>query len=432
MAVLYPGTLIAVTAPTAPQATLVIDKLRMIADRNEHVRNELIANGARNLVQLSRDKGRAVYKNGSKIESFAMESIRGQRAKIIVVDEARDADYDTVQAVVSPVRNFRREISTEYDFKDYESKMIRISSACEKAKPFYEDFLRITKDMAKHRKGSFSCALDYNVPLNGGITTEDFFADEREKLPQSTFMMEYESLFLGGTSNSAFPFDLIQNCRTSRSVEIEQPRNSKSRYVISLDIATSEAESADKSIISVLKFNERADGSYARKLVYMRSFKGKTLDVLAEEIRHLYHRSFPSAEKIVYDARGLGDSFDRFFDKEWVDVLTNKEYPPLTVDDVPNRNSEAQMVLHPFRAVNTLNQRIYTNLRVALEKHTIELPIPHRALLMLEAEAGEDAKRTTEAEKAIFYETDALQMEMCNIVQTISRSGNVLYDTPRS
>jgi len=60
---------------------------------------------------------------------------------------------------------------------------------------------------------------------------------------------------------------------------MEQPKNSKSRYVISLDIATSEAKDADNSVITVLKFNEKTDGSFHRKLVYMRSFHGKGLDV---------------------------------------------------------------------------------------------------------------------------------------------------------
>lgn len=87
--------------------------------------------------------------------------------------------------------------------------------------------------------------------------------------------------------------------------------------------------------------------------------------MLAEEIRKLFHVRFPNSEKIVYDARGLGDSLDKFFDKEWVDPVTGKEYPPLVTDDTPNRSSTALPVLHPFRAVNSLNQRIYTNLRVA-------------------------------------------------------------------
>lgn len=425
---LYPQTFVAVCSKTAKQAKLVLEKLKFLAERNPNIANELMANNARSLVQISQDKGRAVYKNGSKFESFAMESARGQRAKIVVVDEAREVDPDVVNAVVSPLKNYRREISFENKFQDYASKTIRITSACEKALPYYQEFAKTLKNMASGDKLSFACALDWRAAVENGVNQEEYFIHERENNPEVVFAMEYESKFVGSTNNSAFPYELTQKCRTLQRVELEQPKNSKSRYVISLDIATSDADIADNSILSVLKFMERTDGTFNRKLVYMRSFHGKSLDILAEEVRKLYHLSFPNAEKIIYDARGLGDSLDRFFDKEWVDYSSEKEYPPLVVDDEPNMNAAAQPMLHPFRAIQSLNQRLYTNMRVALEKQRIELPIPSRLLQQKELEK-EDKQKMSMYEKAIYAEADALQFEMGNIVAKVSASGNVLYDT---
>lgn len=275
MCCLYPGTQVAVCSATAQQATIVLQKLKLLADQNENIANELYSGSSRSLVSLAKEKGLARYKNGSKIESFSMDSMRGQRAKIVVIDETRDVDYDQIEAIVSPVRNYRRDISFNYGFSDYASKVIRISSACEKALPFYEDFLRITKDMSKGRDRSFACALDYNAAAANEVTEMEFFLEEKRKMPESVFAMEYGSTFIGSTTNSAFPYDLTNSCRTLQRVELEQPKSSKSRYVISLDIATSEDKDADNSIISVLKFTERADGSFSRKLVYMRSFHGK-------------------------------------------------------------------------------------------------------------------------------------------------------------
>lgn len=163
----------------------------------------------------------------------------------------------------------------------------------------------------------------------------------------------------------------------------------------------------------------------------MRSFHGEGLDVLAEHVRMLYHIRFPNTEKIVYDARGLGDSLDRFFDKEWIDPIYGKEYPPLVVDDVVNRSSLAVAALHPFRAVNALNQRIYTNLRVALEKRTIELPAPSRIIRDKQSQIEDKSKRIPDKEMAVFMEVDALQIEMGNIIAKTGASGNVLYDTAR-
>lgn len=428
---LYPGTIVAVCSGTAAQATLVLQKLKLLSEQNQNIANELVANNARNYVMLSKDKGKAPYKNGSSIESFAIESMRGLRAKIIVVDECPEVDQETQDAIVSPIKNYRREISFNYGFKDYASKTINITSACEKTNSFYNEFVRVVREMAKGSPGAFACALDYNAAAANGITDMAYFLKEKERMPALVFDMEYGSKFIGETSNSVLPYELTQACRTLAKVELAQPKNSKSRYVIALDIATSEAKGADNSIITVIKFTERADGSFAKKLVHIRSFHGKGLDVLSEELRQLYHLKFPNAEKIVYDARGLGDSLDKFFDKEWVDPMTGKEYPPLVVDDTANYNVSAMPILHPFRAVNTLNQRIFANLRVALEKRTIELPVNLRTIQAKEAEIEDASKRKSTAEMAIYAEADALQYEMGNLVMIKSSSGNVLYDVPR-
>lgn len=423
--VLYPGTKVLIVSSTAKQATFVLAKLKALASQNANIANELKAGNARNLVNIQPDRSHCEWKNGSEADSSALDSCRGRRAKLVITDEALDVAQDDLEQIVQPTKLETRYTASTYGFQDFPSKTISITSACQKNNPFFESFMFTAKNMSKGMKNSFVCALDWKAALANGQGTLDFYLGEKARQPELMFDVEYGSKFVGADSNSAFPYELTESCRTLKRVETEQPKNAKSRYVISLDIATSEAKNADNSIISVLKFIERQDGSYARKLVLMRSFHGKGLDTLAEEIRKLYHRDFPNTEKIIYDARGLGDSLDRFFDKEWLDLKDGKEYPPLVTDDVPNPNSSALPVLHPFRAIQTLNQRIYTNLRVALEQKTIELPVNSRIII-------DEADGTTSMqERAIFVEADALQYEMGNIVGKIGASGNILYDVPK-
>ena len=431
MCVLYPGTVVGVCSGTAMQATIVLQKLKMLADQNPNIANEISAASSKSLVQISKDKGKCTLKNGSYIESYSIDSMRGLRLKIAVIDESPEVDQVSQDAIVSPTKNFRRDISFTYDFPDYASKTVNITSACEKSNSFYDDFVRVCREMAKGTPGAFACALDYNAAAANGITSMDFFMKEKERMPDLVFQMEYGSKFIGANSNSALPFDLTTPCRTLDKIEMEQPKNSKSRYVICLDIATSQAKGSDNSIVLVEKFTEKADGSFAKKVVYIRSYNGKPLDFLANEVRKMYHLRFPNAEAIVYDARGVGDSFSRFFDTEWVDP-SGKEYPPLVVDDEPKTNPVAEQVLHPFRAVNTLNQRIYTNLRVALEKRTIELPMQERTMKSRQIEIEDENKRLSPEEMAVFLEADALQFEMGNIVEKTSASGNKTYDVPRA
>lgn len=428
---LYPGTPVLVVAPTARQATIIADKIRKAVDENPAIRNEIRPTNAKTYVSISKDASYTVLKNGSTIKSMALESVRGERCKLLIVDEARDIDFTKLKEIVLPTTNETRYNARTYGFKDFTSKVVYISSACPKSFDYYTEFMRIVKKMAEGDKDYFACAFDYHVPINEGLQSEAYFEKQREDNPEAVFQQEYESRFLGAAENSVLPYDLVQSCRTLNVVEMDQPKGSKSRYIISLDIATSKAKGSDNSILIVQKFTEKKDGSFLRKVVHIRSYNGKPLDFLANEVRKYYHIKFPNTEKIIYDARGIGDGFDRFFDQEWVDITSGREYPPLVVDDEPLTNPDAVQALHPFRAVNTLNQRIFTNLKVALEKKQIEIPASSRIIRdqMLEVE---ESKRMSKEEFANYIEADALQVEMGNIVARPGANGNFLYDVPKA
>lgn len=427
---LYPGTKVLVVAPTADQATRVAEKIRDLAHDNLNFRNELKSNG-KSYVSISKDESSCTLKNGSTIESVPITRARSRRAKLIIVDEARDVDMNVLRAVVKPTRNETRRNCRVGGFDDFDSKLIYISSACPKNYEFYNVYQQIVQEMARGNRDYFACALHYNTPISEGLTKPSYYETEKKENPEAIFQMEYESKFLGSAENSAFPFDLVQACRTLNTIEMTMPKGSKSRYIIALDIATSKAKGSDNSVLMVIKFTERKDGSFSRKIVHIRSYNGEPLDFLAEEVRKYYHILFPNTEKIIYDARGVGDSFARFLDREWIDMESGKEYPPLVVDDEPLTNPDAVQALHPFRAVNTLNQRIYTNLRVALEQHSIEIPASSRIIKDQQSDVSED-KRMSKKEFANFIEADALQMEMGNVVAKPGANGNFLYDVPKA
>ena len=425
---LYPGCTVLVVSATAKQATLALGKLKLLAEQNPNIANEISAANSKSLVQVAKDSSSCTLKNGSKLMSASIDSARGIRAKVILVDEALDVDQEQLEAVVSPIRNTTREMCFNYGFRDFPSKTITITSACEKSNQYYSNFMKDLRRMAKGDRSVFCCTLDYRAAAANGITDMDFFIKEKERMPELTFQMEYGSKFVGANSNSALPFDLTSPCRMLDQIEMSQPKNSKSRYVICVDIATSKAKGSDNTVFTVVKFTETKDGRFMRKLVFIKSFNGEPLDFLADYTRKLYHVRFPNTEKIIYDARGVGDSFDRFFDREWIDVSTGKEYPPLIADDEDRLNSDSLPVLHPFRAVNTLNQRIYGNLRVAFEKKALELPIQERVIRARQQEIEDETKRLSMEEMDVYLQTDALQLEMGNIVEKTSSSGNKTYD----
>lgn len=363
MGVLYPGSLIAVVSGTAEQATLIVKKIQDYFIRNPEIMREIQCDGHRP-VQLSRNKGVCTLKNGSKIESYSVGTMRGNRAKIMVIDESPEVKADDLDAVIGPVRNTKRDICHQRGIADYPSKTISITSACLKSNYFYSMFVSALRDFAKGSTGSFACALDYRSAARVGITDMEFFRKEQRKMPEAKFAMEYGSIFVGAESGSMFPYDLTEGCRTLRQVEYAQPSGSSSDYVIGVDLATSTDRKADNAVICVIKLADMENGAYLKKLVYLRSYHGKRLDALAEEVRRTFSR-FPRTMRIVFDHRGLGDAFPQFLAQPWIDPESGKEYPPWTLDDERTIIHNAVPILRSVKASAQINQQLVSCLRVA-------------------------------------------------------------------
>ena len=363
MGVLYPGSLIAVVSGTAEQATLIVKKIQDYFIRNPEIMREIQCDGHRP-VQLSRNKGVCTLKNGSKIESYSVGTMRGNRAKIMVIDESPEVKADDLDAVIGPVRNTKRDICHQRGIADYPSKTISITSACLKSNYFYSMFVSALRDFAKGSTGSFACALDYRSAARVGITDMEFFRKEQRKMPEAKFAMEYGSIFVGAESGSMFPYDLTEGCRTLRQVEYAQPSGSSSDYVIGVDLATSTDRKADNAVICVVKLADMENGAYLKKLVYLRSYHGKRLDALAEEVRRTFSR-FPRTTRIVFDHRGLGDAFPQFLAQPWIDPESGKEYPPWTLDDERTIIHNAVPILRSVKASAQINQQLVSYLRVA-------------------------------------------------------------------
>ena len=363
MGVLYPGSLIAVVSGTAEQATLIVKKIQDYFIRNPEIMREIQCDGHRP-VQLSRNKGICTLKNGSKIESYSVGTMRGNRAKIMVIDESPEVKADDLDAVIGPVRNTKRDICHQRGIADYPSKTISITSACLKSNYFYSMFVSTLRDFAKGSTGSFACALDYRSAARVGTTDIEFFRKEQRKMPEAKFAMEYGSIFVGAESGSMFPYDLTEGCRTLRQVEYAQPSGSSSDYVIGVDLATSTDRKADNAVICVIKLADMENGAYLKKLVYLRSYHGKRLDALAEEVRRTFSR-FPRTTRIVFDHRGLGDAFPQFLAQPWIDPESGKEYPPWTLDDERTIIHNAVPILRSVKASAQINQQLVSCLRVA-------------------------------------------------------------------
>ena len=436
MGVLYPGSLIAVISSTAEQAVLVVKKIEEKFLGYPDVIREINASRHNKPVQINPHKGVCWLKSGSKIESYSMGTFRGNRAKILVCDEAPEIKKADLDAVAKPVMNETRDICIQRGIEDYDSKMISITSACLKNNYFYTSFMNILKRMSMKEDGCFAWAMTYKEAVREGISKQSYFDDQRKDMTEEKFMMEYESKFLGAAEGAVFPFELTEKCRTLKDVEIAQPAKSTTEYVMSLDIATSSASNADNAALTTFKLVELDNGLYMKQVVRIQTFHGKRLDALATELRRNLVK-FPNTIKVVVDVRGLGDAFPQFVSKPWTDPETGREYPPLVPDDEPSLIDGAVPMIRRFVANNLLNQQMVNATVIALEQESIQFPIPSRYIINnkiaeLDGDADGENRKLTTPERAIYIEADALQIEMGNIVGRQGANGNVIYDSEKS
>ena len=436
LGVLYPGSMIAVISSTAEQAVLVVKKIEEKFLVYPDVVRELNGSRHNKLVQINPHKGVCWLKSGSKIESYSMGTLRGNRAKILICDEAPEIPKNELDAVAKPIMNETRDICIQRGIDDYDSKICSITSACLKNNYFYTSFINILKRMAQGEGGCFAWAMSYEEAVREGVSKQSYFDDQRKDMTTEKFQMEYESVFLGAAEGAVFPYDLTERCRTLTDVEVAQPAKSNSEYVMSLDIATSSASNADNAILTTFKLIELDNGGYLKPVVRIQSFHGLRNDALAKELRKNLVR-FPNTIKVVVDVRGVGDAFPQFLNKPWTDPATGKEYPPLVRDDEVSMIDNAVPLIRPFQANNLLNQQMVNFTTIALEQESIQLPINSRYIVnnkIADRDGEEDGtgKKLTKEESSIFIEADALQIEMGNIVGRQGANGNVLFDSARA
>ncbi len=439
LAILYPGTGIGVVSSTIEQANLllnkVMDKFASIPVVNAELETKKLSASNKTTKIIS-------FHNGSYITSLSLgssgDSARGWRLKIIIVDEARLVPKEIIKAVIEPITLENRDVvSRVKGMKDFDSKIIYITSAYLKSCDYYTSFCHAVREMGKGNPDYFACAFDYASCVRVGLRDAKAFDRARKGMSDATFQMEYGSIFIGANENSVFPFALTEPVRTLREVELSQRRTSTARYVIAADLATSQGKFGDNACLCVIKLIEHSGTQpWEKELVYLKTYHGKNAEELRDEIRGLLLR-FPGTAKIVVDVNGLGDCMPVLLDKPWVQPDDpDVEYPPIVPTDHIVSDGGALSLLEPFIATNKLNNAMVNTLRYNLEQRLLRLPI-HSAefdnsSVALGDEPGLTMREAALQQYAVLAEADALQIELGNLIAYIGASGAIRYDTQKA
>jgi len=310
MAILYPGIKLGIASGKGQQArNVIIQKIKGELVKNENIAREIVFP-----IRTGSDDCYVEFKNGAEIRAIVLgqdrggDSARSWRFNCLMLDEARLVKDDIIEEILIPMTKTPRQWALYH--KQWEAgKVIYISSAYLKTSDLYKRFKTHYDEMKKGSNKYYACALPYQVGVQAKLFNEDDILGELEKptMTQEKFDYEYGAVFVGSNGESYYPYNLTEPCRVLESCELEQPKNSKSEYIIVHDVAISGKKDSDNACTHVIKLKLKSNGTYIKEVVYTKTHNGMSLPRQKDFLRELYHLKFPNAIKIIIDVRGNGE-----------------------------------------------------------------------------------------------------------------------------
>lgn len=432
VAILYPGISLGIASGTSQQArNVIIQKIKGELAKNENIKREI-----KFPIRTGSDDCYVEFKNGSEIRAITLaqdrggDSARSWRFNYLLIDEARLVRDDITEEILIPMTKTKRPAAI-YHQKPERGKVIFISSAYLKTHDLYTRFKYHYEKMLEGSDDYYVCTLPYQVGVQAGIFEEDDILKESDKptMTKDKFDYEYKAIFVGSNNESYYPYELTEKCRTLEKCELEQPKRSKSEYIIVHDVAVSAARDADNACTHVIKLKPKVNGTYTKEVVYTKTHRGASLPEQRDFLRYLLHRQFPNCIKLVIDMRGNGEPLPSLFYETWeyTDNKTNEvvEYPPLVLDDDEQgmQLKGAIPMIRGITATHISNNTMYTYMKSCFEDESIKLLMPST-----EVDELYKNQKVPFDEYSNFLQTDILIQELSNIKQTHSNAGNIIYD----
>lgn len=307
--ILFPGTKVIIASGTRGQSLNILEKIKIeLFPRSVLLQNEIED------IKLTASNAYVIFKNGSSIKVVtASDSARGNRATILLVDEFRMVDKETIGTVLRKFLTDARHPGYIDDPKYHHlierNKEIYLSSAYYKDNWSYDKVRDYAEHMVCGDKGFFVCGLPYQLSMTEGLLNREAVADEMSEagFNEITWSMEMECLFWGDESGTFFNYDAISKTRKIRypmlpeklssllnnSTKLRVPAKMQGEVrILSADIAlmSSKKNRNDASALFVNQMLPSRGGRYMSNIVYSDSAEGLRTDDQALMIRRLYEQ----------------------------------------------------------------------------------------------------------------------------------------------
>ena len=309
--------------------------------------------------KLNNTQGIIVFRNGSYIKVVtAGESARGNRAHVLILDEFRLIDKDTIDTILrkflsSPRTPVYSELSRE-ERNAEKQKEIKQTLYCSSG--YYQDHWSYTKckevfvRMLRGDRRNFIVGLPWQLAVTEGLLSMD---DVEAEMTESDFTevkwaMEMGALFWGAGDGSFFDYGMVAKNRHLRYpmypdrladkfgsgknaglVRIP-PKQVGEVRIISADIAlmSSKKNKNDASAIFVNQLSPTKAGRYTSNIVYTESMEGLRTESQALAVRKLFDEF--DCDYLVLDAQGIGLGVYDCLARDIVDPDTGEQYPALS------------------------------------------------------------------------------------------------------
>lgn len=397
--ILFPKTKICVASATRPQANEVLLKITEDFMKNygwgsENLRREIT------YASVGTNKAVIEFANGSWIRVVtASDSGRGARANILIVDEFRMVDLDTINTVLRRFLTAPRQPNylnnPKYAHLLERNKELYMSSAWYTSHWSFDKAKAYTVNLLDETKKYFICSLPYQIAIKEGLLSKEQIEDEMSEtdFDPLKFSMEMESLFFGDTDGAFFTFDDVSSRRKLKTAIYPTSISNSSkiskipdlvlneRRILSVDIALMASKKNKKNDASAIIINSAIptnNNNYTANIIYMENHEGLISDELALTIRRLY--DMYKCTDLCIDALGVGLPIFDMLIQDIVDPTTGELYPALSCcndKDMAERCKvdNAPKVIWAIKASESFNNQICTLLRSGFQNRKINLLI---------------------------------------------------------
>ena len=311
-------------------------------------------------VKISTSEAIALFKNGSYIKVVtASDSARGNRANVLVLDEFRMIDKDTIDTVLTKFLTASRQPGylrkEEYAHlkKQERNRQIYLSSAYFQDHWSYAKVQAFYKNMTNPDMSWFICSFPYQLAIKEGLSNAEDIADQMlgEDFNEIRWSMEMLAEFYGDSDGAFFNYDSIApNRRIQYPMMPDElcsklPNNSKLRIqpkvngekrILSADIAlmSSNKHRNDASAIFINQLLPTKAGRYINNIVYTETSEGEHTEDQALRIRKLYDEY--QCDYIVIDTKGVGLGVYDALARDITDIDSGEIYPALSCCNNPD------------------------------------------------------------------------------------------------